>query len=220
MKDIGERKVYKYILFDLDGTLTRSEFGIITAARYALGKFGIEEPDREKLLRFIGPPLYVSFHDYYGLEGDDVEQAVRYFQKIYETETYKDAPLFGGVREMLQHFRDAGKTLMVVTSKPREMAVKVIEHTEISGFFEHIVGPEREMKNASKAALIENAMKLEPGSKKTEFIMVGDRHYDIDAAVEAGIDSIGVVYGYGSIEELKAAGATYIAHTPLEICNL
>ncbi len=209
--------MYKYFLFDLDGTLTQSEFGIITAARYALGKFGIEEPDREKLLRFIGPPLYVSFHDYYGLEGDDMEQAIRYFQEIYETETYKDAPLFDGIMEMLGSLRSAEKMLMVVTSKPREMAVKVVEHTGISGFFEHIVGPEREMKNASKAKLIEKAMELVPVEDKAWFVMVGDRHYDIDAAVEVGIDSIGAAYGYGTIEELKKAGATYIVHKPVEI---
>lgn len=212
--------MYRYILFDLDGTLTQSEFGIITAARYALGKFGIKEPDRSKLLRFIGPPLYVSFHDYYGLEGKDMEDAVEYFQEVYESETYKDAPVFDGIPQALAELRAKGRTLIVVTSKPIEMAYRVLEHTGIRDYFDHVVGPEQEMKDAGKAELIRKAMSLAPGGDPSEFLMVGDRHYDIDAAVAVGIDSVGVTYGYGTGEELKSAGATFLAATPADILKL
>ncbi len=209
--------MYKYICFDLDGTLTQSEFGIIESARYALGKMGIDEPDDKKLLRFIGPPLYVSFEDYYGITGEDAEAAIRFFRDVYETEGYKNAPVFDGMKEVLKELIRSDREIMVVTSKPDMMARRVISHTGLDEYFDTIIGPDGEMKDPGKAKLLQMAIDRLGEENKSKMIMIGDRKYDIEGACEVGIDSIGVLYGYGSEEELRKAGATYIATTTGDI---
>ena len=211
--------MYKLALFDLDGTLTQSEFGILASAKYALEKFGIYEADQKKLKRFIGPPLYVSFSEFYGLNGADGEEAVRLYREVYEKEEYKNAPVYEGIPEALSAIKDAGAKLMVVTSKPQDMAERVVEHVGLKPFFDAIVGPGREMHTPSKTVLIERALSLAALDKKNA-VMIGDRKFDIEGAEGAGIDSIGVLYGYGSKEELEQAGAKLFAQTPADISKL
>lgn len=211
---------YKYVFFDLDGTLTQSEFGIIESARKALEKFGIED-DYENLKKFIGPPLYVSFHDRYGMNEEQCMDAIKYYRAHYEKEGIFKAPLYDGVKEMLESLKAGGCTLMMVTSKPKVLAEVVAENNGIKDCFEAIVGPSKEDKNPSKTRLIREAMdslNLTDGDR-AEIVMVGDRFYDIEAAVEVGVDSIGVLYGYGSEEELRKAGATYTAVTSQNIIS-
>lgn len=208
--------MYNLVLFDLDGTLTQSEFGIFSSVQYALEKFGIHETEAKNLRRFIGPPLYVSFSEFYGLDGEDGELAVKYYRSVYEKDGYKEAPVYDGVKELLASLKEAGKTLMVVTSKPQEMAERVIEHVGVASYFDAIVGPGREMNSPSKKELITKALGI-AGSDGSDAIMIGDRKFDIEGACGAGIDSIGVLYGYGSREELEAAGSTYIVDTPDQV---
>ena len=211
--------MYKLALFDLDGTLTQSEFGILASAKYALEKFGIYEADEKKLKRFIGPPLYVSFSEFYGLTGADGEEAVRLYREVYEAENFKNAPVYDGIPEALSAIKDAGAKLMVVTSKPQDMAERVVERAGLKPFFDAIVGPGREMHTPSKTVLIERALSLAALDKKIA-VMIGDRKFDIEGAEGAGIDSIGVLYGYGSKEELEKAGAKLFAETPAHISKL
>ena len=211
--------MYEYICFDLDGTLTQSEYGVIGAAEYALNQMGIQEPDRKKLLRFIGPPLYVSFDEYYGLKGDDVEKAIEHFRSIYDTKGYMESPLYDGIEDVLNKLKKAGKHILIVTSKPINMANKVAANTGLDKYVEKIIGPDGEMKDASKAALLRRAIEYAGNPDLSKMVMIGDRLYDIEGANEVGVDSIGVLYGYGSNEELTKAGATYIADTPATILN-
>ena len=210
--------MYDLILFDLDGTLTQSEYGIFSSVQYALEKFGINETDPKNLRRFIGPPLYVSFSEFYGLTGDDGELAVKYYREVYEKDGFKQAPLYDGVKETLTKLKDSGKRLMVVTSKPQEMADRVVENVGVAEFFDAVVGPGREMLSPSKTDLINKALKI-AGSDGKDAVMVGDRKFDIEGACGAGIDSIGVLYGYGSREELEKAGSTYIVETPEQVID-
>lgn len=211
--------MYKYILFDLDGTLTQSEFGIMAAAVRALNHFGIETPSREILKKFIGPPLYVSFHDFYGLSEEDSQEAIRIYREYYVKEGVYQAPLYPGIAEMLKKLKGAGCTLMITTSKPETMAVTVAKNVGIYEFFDGIVGPALDETDPNKAILIRRAFKLLGLDKEDKVaeedlkdcLVIGDRFYDIEAACEVGIDSIGVLYGYGSEEELSDAGATYLA---------
>ncbi len=210
---------YTHMFFDLDGTLTQSEFGIIKAASYALSKFGIEESDRAKLLRFIGPPLYYSFDKYYGVPQARLDEAVEYFREKYDNEGYKDAPVFDGMMHVLADLKEAGIDLTIVTSKPEYMADKVVKHSGLDEHFMRIVGPDMEMTSPDKANLIRRAI-LVTGADPARAVMVGDRHYDIDGAVRAGVDSIGVLYGYGTGDELRKAGATYLAETVHDIYRI
>lgn len=211
--------MYRYVFFDLDGTLTQSEFGIVEAASRALAHFGIETPNRDLLKRFIGPPLYVSFHEFYGLSDEDSFEAIRVYREYYESEGVYLAPLFAGVKEMLTALRDAGCKLMIVTSKPQNMAEVVAKHEGVRDFFEGVVGPALEGRDPNKAVLIRRAMEQLglTDDDRLEILMVGDRFYDIDAAVEVGIDSVGVLYGYGNEEELRKSGATKLVTSPAEV---
>ena len=211
IKVIGETDMYKYVFFDLDGTLTQSEFGIMAAAIRALDHFGIETPSREILKKFIGPPLYVSFHDIYGLSEEDSQEAIRIYREYYSSNGVYEAPLYPGIAEMLEKLKGAGCTLFITTSKPETLAVTVVKNVGIFDYFEGIIGPSLDEHDPNKAILIRRALERigeEVDLKKC--LMVGDRFYDIDAAREMGMDSIGVLYGYGSEEELTASGATYI----------
>ncbi len=211
--------MYRYVCFDLDGTLTMSEFGVVRSVEYALNRMGIEEPDKSKLLRFIGPPLYVSFPDYYGLNEADTETAIEYFREIYDNEGYKESPLYDGIKEVLSALKDAGRHIFIVTSKPLPMALKVAENTGLDKYIDAIIGPDGEMKDASKSALLKRAIERTEDGNIGNMIMIGDRCYDIDGANEVGMDSVGAVYGYGSREELTRSGATYLADTPADILS-
>ena len=214
--------MYKYIFFDLDGTLTQSEFGIMAAAVRALNHFGIETPSKEILKKFIGPPLYVSFHDFYGLSDEDSREAIKIYREYYVKEGVYQAPLYDGIKDMLETLKDTGCTLMITTSKPETMAVTVAENDGIFEYFNGIIGPALDEQDPNKAILIQRAMaKLSLTERDLkDIIMIGDRFYDIEAACEVGIDSIGVLYGYGSEDELKNAGATYIAKEVSDITKI
>lgn len=211
--------MYDIVLFDLDGTITQSEYGIFRSVRYALAKFGITEPDDKNLKRFIGPPLNFSFSRFYGLDGEDCRTAVRYFREIYEKEGFKDAPVYEGIPDILKDLRDAGKKLMIVTFKPRKLAEMVVKHAGIDIFFDEIIAPEQELDLPDKTELIKKAVG-KTGSEGKKMIMIGDRKSDIEGACNACIDSIGVLYGYGSREEFDNSAVTYLVNTPGEIRDL
>ncbi len=239
---------YKYLFWDLDGTLTQSEFGIIDSVIYALEKMNIEPESREQLKKFIGPPLYESFKNFYNMTPEDAEEAVRLYREFYTKEGIYRAPLYDGIRETLEELSKQGFRHMVVTSKPADLADIVVTSNGIREYFDAVVGPTRAEKHSDKTFLIEAALKLSEMGNAADFggvvtpgevldkaedndgntvtlaadvknetrqaaVMIGDRHYDINAAVKCGIDSIGVLFGYGSEEELVTAGATYIAKT-------
>ncbi|MBO4474470.1 MAG: HAD hydrolase-like protein [Clostridiales bacterium] len=205
--------MYSYVFFDLDGTLTQSEFGILEGARRALSHFGIDTSDEKKLKKFIGPPLHVSFHDNYGLSEEDTEEAISIYRAYYRAKGIYQAPLYEGMFALLSDLKNAGRKLMITTSKPLVMAEKVAKNNEIYDLFDGIIGPGLDEKDASKTWLIRRAME-ELGvsdADREKVVMVGDRFYDIEGACEASVDSIGVLYGYGEEEELRGAGATHIA---------
>ena len=210
---------YRYIFFDLDGTITQSEFGITASAAYALSKFGIEEKDKSMLLKFIGPPLYYSFEKFYGIYGSKADEAIKYFREYYEADAYKDAPVFEGIPEVLESLLKDGRSLLVVTSKPGYLAKRVIEYTGLTDYFYEIVGPGSEMTDPSKADLIRRAVEI-TGADQSEVLMIGDRNYDIEGANDAGVDSAGAIYGYGTRTELELAGATYLVETPMDILKI
>lgn len=222
---------YQFLLFDLDGTLTQSEFGIIDSVVYALEKLGIHETDTESLKRFIGPALYESFQKFYDLGPEDADRAVAYYREVYEREGIFHAPVYDGVEEMLRCLSSMGKELFVVTAKPREMAETVLRHTGLMQYFKAVIGPEKKDRHTDKASLIRMALGLfsekaqDPeagyaGSAAAQTLMIGDRLYDIEGARKACVDSVGVLYGYGTREELIHAGATYLVQKPEEITGL
>lgn len=211
-------KRYSYYLFDLDGTLTQSEFGIFESVRYALKKLGLEEPDESVLKTFIGPPLYYSFNTTCSFPPDLADQAVAAYREHYSSKGYLNSPLYPGAKEMLDKLKKSGAHLAVVTGKPEVIALSVLKSQGIDGFFECVAGPSLSNKNPTKSALIQRALDELGVKDRSGVVMVGDRLFDIEGAKTEKIDSIGVLYGYGSEEELKNAGATYLISDVSEIC--
>ena len=212
--------MYKYVFFDLDGTLTQSEFGIINSVIYALNKMGVEVGDRELVKRFIGPPLLVSFKEFYKMSDEDAEKAASLYRECYNAGEIFNAPLFDGIEELLKKLTEAGIKLYVVTSKPEVFAKRILEHYGIKQFFEKVIGPDLSEKDSSKAKMVKMAMyDTSDAPEISEYVMVGDRFYDIEGAKANGIDSIAVLYGYGNREEFEKAGATHIVNTPEDIAR-
>lgn len=211
---------YNVILFDLDGTLTDPKIGITKSVQYALVKFGIEEPDLDKLIPFIGPPLVESFQEFYSLNQEQAQAAVRYYREYFaETGMYENA-VYPGIKELLGELKSAGKELIVATSKPTVFSEQIIEHFGLTQFFKAIVGSNLDGSRIHKDEVIAFALKDLTGTIYDSVIMVGDRKHDIIGAQKNGIASIGVTYGYGTQEELTQAKPVYLAATVEELGEL
>ena len=220
MEGMGRMK--KYVFFDLDGTLIQSEFGIFESARYALQKLNIEESDDSTLRLMIGPPLYVSFRDLFGMDDNMAIEAVRLYREYYEETGLYKSPLYDGVMEALTELKNSGAVLAVVTGKPEDISIRILKYLKIFDMFDTVSGPDKKSTDPKKVDLILraiNALHIEK-SDYENVIMVGDRHFDIEGAKEAGIASIGVLYGYGSREELVTAGADMIVNNVKELVEV
>jgi len=203
---------YKIIFFDLDGTLIDPKIGITKSVQYALNKFGIKE-DTANLLPFIGPPLNKSFQKYYGFSEEESMEAVMYYREYLLPKGIRESIIYPEIQTLLEKLQKANKELFVVTSKPTFIAEEVIKYHDLENFFAKIVGCKSDLSNADKTSLIKEAMLLRPKENKKSFVMIGDREHDIIGAKNNAIDSIGVTYGYGSIDELTAINPTHLAES-------
>lgn len=210
------------ILFDLDGTLTESGPGIVHSARLALEKLGCGPLPDETLQEFIGPPLLQSIIKYGGVSREEAYRGIGYFREYYESKGMYENSVYPGVTDMLESLRAAGKVLAVATSKPEETARKILEHFGLTPYFSVIVGASRDESKVEKADIIAEVLQIlkVDETKKPAVVMVGDRRHDILGAKENGIASLGVLYGYGSREELQEAGADLIAATAREAAGM
>ena len=202
---------YDYILFDLDGTLTDSGPGIMKGFEYALGKMGIEVPDRSSLRKFVGPPLGDSFEKTLGFSPEDAAKGIAFYREYYADKGVYENDVYPGVFELLDKLKASGKKMIVATTKAELMANVVMDHFGLRKYFDLMVASnntDRKNKIDVLKYAIENG-----GVDIGKAVMIGDRFYDVTGASHFGIDSVGVLYGYGSRQELEDAGATYIAET-------
>lgn len=199
---------FKYILFDLDGTLTDPALGITNSVKYSLEKFGIEA-ERQELYKFIGPPLVDSFMEFYGFDYEKAVEALRLYREYFSVKGIFENSIFDGVEEMLKNLKANGKKVILATSKPEKYAIQILEHFKIEKYFDFVAGATMDEKRNRKEDVIEYAIS-EFGVKDTEkAVMVGDRKYDIEGAHAFNLKAVGVLFGYGSAEEL--ADADYLA---------
>lgn len=203
---------YKYILFDLDGTLTDPGEGITNSVAYSLQKFGIEVEDKTELYKFIGPPLVDSFKEFYGFSDDKAWQGVEYYREYFADKGIFENKVYNGITKTLETLRMKGYHLLIATSKPTKYAVMILEKFNLSGYFEFVSGSDMDERNSSKADIIRYALDMNNIAPE-EAVMIGDRKHDIIGAKANGVHSIGVLYGYGDIQELQTVGADNIAHT-------
>lgn len=212
----------KYVLFDLDGTLTESGPGIMNAAKIALNHFGIEENNVENLHKFVGPPLTESFGQRYGMNEADTQEAIAVFRKYYNVTGIYENSVFEGIQEMLQQLKSNGLLLSIASSKPRPMIDIVVDHFDIRKYFDVIVGCELDGTRSQKKEVVDEVIRLfgelsGDDAVLEHSIMVGDRMYDVNGARECGLECIGVTYGYGTRQELQDAGAAYIVDSVNEL---
>ena len=204
--------MYKVALFDLDGTLTDPKAGITRSVRYALDKFDIPTESLDDLDKFIGPPLKQSFMKFYSLSEEQALLGIKYYREYFSDRGIYENELYEGIPDLLQQRLSRGMRLAVATSKPTVFAEKIIRYFGLDRYFEQVIGSNMDNTRTGKGEVIAYAMER-MGCQREETLMAGDRKHDIIGARENGIDSIGLLYGYGSRAEITAAGPDYIAET-------
>lgn len=207
---------YKAVLFDLDGTVNDSGPGIMNSVRYSLEKTGCEIPGEETLRRFVGPSLIYSYKTFCHMDEDEARKAVEAYRECYHAGECFNLVIYDGITNLLTALNDAGIKCAVVTSKPQNAAQKILDHFDMMRFFDTLAGPDPDDPSNSKSVLIARALS-QLSLPPEDVVMVGDTRFDIIGANEAGCDSIGVTYGYGTREELVENEATYLADSPDEI---
>ncbi len=201
----------KYLLFDLDGTLTDPAEGITNSVMYALEKFGIVITDRRELYPYIGPPLTDSFMRCHGLTAAQAEEALALYREYFSVKGLFENVPYDGIASFLEELKNNGYTLLIATSKPEEFTVQILQHFSLDKYFTFVAGNTLDESRPTKASVIAYLRERYPAINADNAVMIGDRKYDIEGAKQNGLPSIGVLYGYGSREELETAGATAIA---------
>lgn len=209
-----------YIIFDLDGTLTDPMVGITKSVQYALRSYGIEVEDLETLCPFIGPPLKDSFMEYYGFPPEQATEAISRYREYFTVTGLYENVEYSGIQELLSELKAHGKHLLVATSKPELFARQILEYFQMSEYFDFIGGASMDEVRVRKGDVIKYVLKENRITELSQVIMIGDREHDILGAKEAGLESVGVLYGYGNREELELAGADYVVATIEELGQL
>ena len=213
-------KNYDVILFDLDGTLTDPAEGITKSVEYALNRYGISVADRRELEPFIGPPLIDSFMRFYGFSKEDAVNAVAVYREYFSVTGLFENRVYHGIPRLLAALKAANKTLLVASSKPEDFVVKILEHFDLLQYFDFVGGATMSETRTEKTDVVNYVLEQTGITDRSSCILVGDRKFDVNGAHEAGMDALAVTYGFGSREELTAAGPDYMADTPEEIKNL
>lgn len=209
----------RYLLFDLDGTLSNTGPGIMASARYALSALGFPEQTDDSLRRMVGPPLDIGWREFFGLEGERNLFAIEKFREYYREHGVFESELYPGVKELLAKLHGRA-TLCVATSKPEFFAGKILEMRGIAPYFEVMVGSPMGAEGTTKPEIIEKVLAKLGNPDKDEVVMIGDRFYDIEGARACGVTSIGVEYGFAAPNELQKAGADHVVSTVEELGSL
>lgn len=211
--------MYRYIFFDLDGTLTDSKEGVVNCVRYAAQKLGGPQLDDETVLKFIGPPLQDSFIRYCGFSEEKGLEAVQVFRERYvPVGQYENRP-GPGLVEMCRRLKEKGYVLALASSKPEELCVAICDRF---GFTPYLTVTTGSPPNGDweKADVIRETMRRLglTEADKPAILMVGDRKFDVLGAKECGIDCAGVeFFGYAAPGELAQAGAVAVVSNAEEL---
>ncbi len=213
-------KKYSVIAFDLDGTLTNPERGLIASFEYAFKKMGVDYGERESLKRFIGPPIYEEWQKEFGFTPEESSKALLIFREFFSVYGWWDNELYEGIPEMLCALKAAGKKIILATSKPEVFAKKIVRLFGIEKYFDFIGGAATDKTRDRKHEVLKYSLDSIGVTDYSEVILIGDRLYDAEGAKMLGIDSMGVLYGHGSREEIESSGFNFIAKTVSEITEI
>ena len=210
----------EYVFFDLDGTITEPSEGITNSAKYALEKFGVHVKSTAELLPFIGPPLQESFQEFYGFDLHTSMRAVKLYRKHYKDHGIYQCSLYENIEELFIKLKERVYKLAVATSKPEKYAVKILKHFNLDKYFDFIAGATFGTTRCRKGEVIKHALDNLNISDNSKVIMIGDRKHDVLGAKLHNIDTIGVLYGFGSLEEFKEVDCKYIVSNTLDILEI
>ena len=202
-----------YLLFDLDGTLTNPQEGITKCVQHALRAFGIEEPDLEKLIPFIGPPLIQSFMEFYNMSEEDARKAVAVYRERFGTVGLFENFPYPGIADMLAELKAQDKILAVASSKPTVYVRRILEKFELAPYFDVIEGSNLDGTRVDKKEVIAEVLSQLDNPSADDLLMIGDRKFDVIGAREMGFGCVGVRFGFAAPDELEQSGAIYIADT-------
>lgn len=211
---------FKYILFDLDGTLIDSGKGIINAVKYALKKYGIDETNEALLRSFVGPPLNQQFAKCYGFSAEKSLEAVMVFREYYETKGILENEMYKDIDKVLKHLKEQGNFLMVATSKPEKFAHNILAQHDLEKYFDFIGGSLVDGSRVTKIQVLDHVLKTNEINNADEVLMIGDTKYDMIGAKNFNLKTVAVTYGYGTKEELLAAKPDFVVDTPTEILQI
>lgn len=210
---------YDIILFDLDGTLTDSGPGVTDCVRRTLEHMGRPVPPPDTLRRFIGPPLFSSFTKLCGMTPEDADRAALYFRGLYQDSGVFNNSVYDGIPGALEALREAGALLAVATSKPKSMARAVLDHYDLTRRFDFVSAADESDRGNGKETLILPVLER-AGCAPGRAVMVGDTKFDAAGARRAGTKFLGVLFGFGTEEEMRREGAEHFARTPADIARL
>ncbi len=211
---------FNFVIFDFDGTIADTRRGVFDSIIYALTSYGYEVPDEDVLNSFLGPPLHASFKKTTSCSDEMAQKLTAKYRELYTDNAMYRLHLFDGIEEMLTVLKDSGVKMAIASSKPEKFFSKLLEHLNITRYFDVVCGASLDTIHNTKQAIIARAMQ-ELCAEKEKTLMVGDRVFDIEGANDNEIKSAGVVFGFDYTEELENAGADFIAKTTDElICFL
>lgn len=212
-------KDYKFLLFDLDGTITDSFDSVANSYIYALSFFGINIEDKARLRSAMGPPLKDYFMDSFGLSAADADEAVRKYRERYTVYNTLENKLYPDIKVVLEGLKSKGFKLILATSKPEDFAVKILKYFDIFDCFHDVCGASFDESRSEKEDVLNYLIEKNNITDLNYAVMIGDRKYDLEAAASLGIDAIGVLYGYGDIEELSSYPNVFLAPTAKMLYN-
>lgn len=204
------------VLFDWDGTVADTRPGIFNSVRYAIGQYGIADKPDDELRYFIGPPLYDGFEHVFGVSPELANELTDTYRVYYRDKGIFECNVYEGVGDLLRELHDAGVKTAVVSSKPKEFLDRLVEHFGLAEHLDAVVGPAMDNHNSNKTVLVNQALK-ELMLLPSTVAMIGDRHFDMEGAKAAGVNAVGVLYGYGTEEELCKAGADAICDQVVDL---
>lgn len=207
--------LYNAVIFDLDGTLTDSKEGILACTRYALEKMNWPIPDDATLQKFLGPPLVDSFMRWCGMTEEQGRVGLDYYREKYQPGGWKMNAVYPGIRELLKELKKRGVYVAVATGKPQKNSERIVEYYGLAPFIDALAGPDENETHADKKDLI---LRVLPKGKKA--VMVGDTAGDVKGGIDAGIDTMAALWGYGNHADMAALHPTHTAKDPAEAAEI
>lgn len=211
--------MFKYVLFDLDGTLVDTSEGILDSISMAMKDLGIDNINSEDMKCFIGPPLKTAFIEFCGMSSEQAGEASKVFRKYYNEKGKYLCTLYPQMRETLSELKQCGYILAVATSKPTAFAVDILRLLEIDYYFDKIVGSNMDNTRSAKCDVIQYILDEYQIHDLDQVVMIGDKAQDLIGAEICNVHAIGVTYGFGSYEELVGAKHDVLLSTPDAICD-